>query len=56
MEKLIKIKIKKETLIKLNRLLKENPLLIQGNNDYSLLLKVLIEKYLKNLEVLDKEN
>ena len=45
--KLTSIKVSKEVLSKLNELLIKNPLLKQENNNYTLLIKVLILKYLE---------
>ena len=41
------IKVEKETLIELNKLILDNPLLEQGNNQYDLLMTVVISKYLE---------
>jgi len=45
--KLVSIKVSKEILFKLNELLIKNPLLKQENNNYTLLINVLILKYLE---------
>jgi len=48
--KLISIKVSKKVLSKLNELLIKNPLLKQENNNYTLLINVLISKYLEMVE------
>lgn len=44
------IKISKETLEDLNELLKENPLLEQGENIYDDLIRVLIIRHLRGVK------
>ncbi len=48
--KIVSIYIERETLLMLNGLLNENPLLKQDGNNYGDLINVLISKYRENQE------